>query len=89
RVRGHSSELSNADIESLLGHPIIASIPEDPTVHDSLAAKTPVTAYSPSSKSAVAMKALAAKIGGIEWQPPTKGGPAMSIFERIFSFLKI
>ncbi len=89
RVRGHSSELSSTDIESLLGHPIIASIPEDHTVHDSLAAKTPITAYAPSSKSAVEMKRLAAKIGGIEWQPPTRGGPAMSIFERIFSFLKI
>ncbi len=89
RVRGHASELSSADIESLLGYPIIGNIPEDHAVHDSLAAKTPITAYSPSSKSAVALKTLAARIGGIEWQPPTRGGPAMSIFERIFSFLKI
>lgn len=88
RVHGRASELSSADIESLLGYPIIGSVPEDSMMHEALASKTPITAHSPNSKSAVELKRLAARIGGVNWDPP-KGGPAMSIFERIFSFLKI
>jgi len=87
RVRNHTSELSSADIESLLGYPIIGSVPEDYTVHDSLAAKTPVTAHAPNSRSAVELKRLAARVGGVNWEPP-KGGPAMSVLARIFGFLR-
>ena len=87
RIKDSKSELSVSDVESLLGYPVIARVPEDRKMLDSLAAKSPIVAYAPTSPAAIELKKLAASLVGIDYQPPASSGGS-SFFSRIFSFLK-
>ncbi len=60
-------EMDKANIEYILEHPVIAMIPQDDLVRQSIHVKTPVTYSHPNSKSSVAFKKLAAKIIGEEY----------------------
>ncbi len=86
RISGRRSELTVEDVESLLGYPVIAKIPEDKNVDDAIASKLPLVTYMPNSPASIEFKRLAAKLAGIEWRPPEvrPGG----FFSRIFGFLR-
>lgn len=86
KIKGHGSELSVEDVQSIIGYAVIAQVPFDLRVDDSLAAKTPIVQFSPNAKSSVEIKKLAASLVGLEWQPPAPKFSAW--FSNLFSFLK-
>lgn len=86
RVKGRNAELSVSDVEALVGYPVIAQVPEDELMTDSLAAKMPIVAYSPNSKSSVEIKKLAAALVGVDYKPPAMRGS--SFLSRFFGFLR-
>lgn len=58
RVRKKSHELSREDIESMLEVPVLAEIPEDEKVPESIAAKKPIVDYNPGSNAAIGIRKL-------------------------------
>jgi septum site-determining protein MinD len=67
RVRGEKYELSLPEVESVFDVPVVASIPEDSRVRESIAFGEPIVSHSPYSPAAVAFKKLAAKLVGREY----------------------
>ncbi len=86
RVTGKLHELTVDDVESLLGYPVISTIPEEPKIHESIASKTPLVMLAPETKAAIEMKVLAAKLAGIEWTPPKP--KEAGLLARLFGFLR-
>ena len=65
KVRGKDYELSEEEIEETLSLPILAAIPEDPKVYESLSKRKPVVIYAPKSPASRELRKLAqALIGG-------------------------
>lgn len=83
RVSGHKHELSNKEISSMLDTPIIATIPEDLSIPESIAMKTPVVHYKPNSQASKEFKKLAAKVLGERFIERKE----KNWFERLFSWL--
>lgn len=68
KVRGKDYELSKEEIEKALGVKVIAEIPDDPKVPESIAYRIPVVSYSPKSPASIAYKKLAAQLIGEEYE---------------------
>lgn len=85
RVRGTPSELSVEEVESMVGHPIIAVIPEDSKVHESIAMKTPLVLHNPTSPASIEIRRLAASMAGVEFKLPRA---RRSFLSRLFGFLR-
>ncbi|MCK4968830.1 MAG: cell division ATPase MinD [Candidatus Aenigmarchaeota archaeon] len=88
RIRSNKSELSMEDVESLLGYPVIASVPDHDVVQESLAAKTPVVHYAPNTKASIELKKLSASLMGMDWEAPAEEKEKQSILSRFFGFLR-
>jgi septum site-determining protein MinD len=58
-VNGKKYELSKKEIEALVEIPVIASVPNDNNIHESLANKKPVVMFNPKAKSSKEFKKLA------------------------------
>ncbi|MBW6451316.1 MAG: cell division ATPase MinD [DPANN group archaeon] len=86
RSKNHPSELSQNEVEALLGYPVISIIPDENHIIDSLAAKTPIVAFKPNTRSAQEIKKLAACLIGIDYDIPVQ--KEYGLFSRIFGFLK-
>jgi septum site-determining protein MinD len=84
RITGNEHELSLKEINGLLGVPIIAEIPEDENVANSIAEKKPLIEYSPNSPAAVEIKKLAAKLSGKEYKERIL---SRSLIQRFVSWL--
>ncbi len=85
RVKKTPSELSIEEVEAMIGYPVIATIPEDQKIHESIAMKTPIVYHKPNSPAAIELKKLAARLSGIDYLPKAK---KQSWIARIFSFLR-
>lgn len=81
RVRGEKYELSLLEVESVFDVPVIASIPEDARVRESIAFGEPIVSHSPYSPAAVAFKKLAARLEGREY--------SVGLIERIKALLGV
>lgn len=81
RRTGRSHEMTNTEIKNLLDTEILAEIPEDLAVQESIAKRTPVVYHKPNSKASNAIKQLAATIAGeeISIKQPLR--------QRLFGFL--
>ena len=64
RVRNDSHEVSQKYIESVLGLPVVAIVPEDEIVQKSIPARTPAVVYEPRSDASVSYMKLSASILG-------------------------
>ncbi len=84
RIRKSPSELSVEEVEAMIGHPVIATIPEDKKVAESLAMKSPVVHHRPDSSAATELKKLAAHLSGSDYVPKAK---KRNWITRIFGFL--
>lgn len=62
RITGKRFDIPTSDIKRTLGWPIIATIPEDDMVEESLIRGVPVVLYAPNSHAAVEMRKLAQAI---------------------------
>lgn len=74
-------ELTAGEVEGLVELPVIASIPIDKNVPRSLALKTPVVTFKPNSSASKEIIALAARLIGEKYKPP-------SVLSRLKSFFK-
>jgi septum site-determining protein MinD len=73
KVGGKSHEMSRDQIEKMLGHRVIAEIPEDRTVPRSIAMKVPVHSVDPDSDAAIEFSRLAHTLLGREFKHKKKG----------------
>jgi septum site-determining protein MinD len=83
RVRYVPYELTEREVRREVGLPIIASIPEDPSVQKSLILHNPSVVLQPNAKSSIAFKKIAAKIVGKSYREPVP-----SLFSSVKSSLK-
>jgi len=74
KVRDDNLEMKQAEIEALLEKPVIASIPEDESIRESLRKNHPVVYTHPDSPSSIAYKQLAATLIGQKYEVLTKKG---------------
>jgi septum site-determining protein MinD len=74
RVRNDRLEMSPHEIEAMVERPVIASIPEDRNIAESLKKNHPVVYMHPDSPSSVAYKKLAALLIGQKYQVLSKKG---------------
>jgi len=79
RIAGESHELTRENIEDMLGQPVLAEIPEDVKINESIAIKTPVLDYSPYCPAAMEIKRLANILTGREFEIEKSG-----FFGRLF-----
>ncbi len=89
RVQRESYELSVAEVELVLDAPVIAVVPENRGVKESIAMGKPVVLSAPNSSAAKEFKRLAAFLVGMEYPPKRRGlgGWIRRIF-RISVFVK-
>jgi len=62
RVSGKPHELTKNEIESMLDHIMLAEIPEDVSVQESISRRMPVLHHKPTSKASIEIKKLAAML---------------------------
>lgn len=84
RVRNKRHEMPPEEVEEMVGAPVIASIPEDKRVSESLALRTPIIDYIPDSPAAMEIRYLAHKLVG---KPFKKKGRRMRILERLINWM--
>lgn len=71
RVERTKVEVSPAEVESVCEAPVIGMIPEDKTVKKAIFERMPVVFHSPYSKATIHYKHLAARVAGIDYNPPS------------------
>ena len=86
RILNKKYELHMHEIESLCNTRIIAKIPEDSRVPESIAVKIPVTMYSPRSPASLAIDQLATELCGKRTTQPQYTG--VGVFGRFINFVK-
>jgi len=79
RVTEEKYELGMEELRSTFNAPIIAVVPEDKRVPESISLGMPVVTYEKFSKASIALKKLAAKIAGEKYKRP-------SVFARVADF---
>ncbi|MFH1106835.1 MAG: P-loop NTPase [Candidatus Micrarchaeota archaeon] len=84
RVTDSAYELQNKEIEGMTEIPVLANVPEDRNVPESIAARTPIVLYNPSSPAATRIYAAVVTLTGIAIHPTIHAG----IFGRINAFLR-
>lgn len=83
KVKREEYEMTKEQIEDLLGVPVVAEIPEDRNVPESICLKQPLVGHKPESPAAIEIKKLAAALAGREYTPPKP----KSFWVRFFGFL--
>lgn len=68
RNRGYKYELTNAEIYSMLNMPVIANLPDDRYVSESIATRTPFIHHKPNNHLSHEIRSLAAKLVGYEYR---------------------
>lgn len=81
KVTGKSFELKPENVANFLDLSILGVVPEDNALRQSLNLYTPVVASFPESNVAVELKKIAAKIAGVEYNPPKKKGFLWNLFK--------
>jgi len=67
RIKGHKYEMANAEISSLLNMPVVASLPEDRGVSESIASRTPFLHHKPHHELSYNIRKLAASMIGYDY----------------------
>jgi septum site-determining protein MinD len=86
RVTDSAYELSNKEIEGMTEVPVMANVPEDRNVPESIAARTPIVLYNPSSPAATRIYNAVVMLTGIAIHPTIHEGiwrRAAAIFRRL------
>ncbi|MDD5651458.1 MAG: cell division ATPase MinD [Candidatus Nanoarchaeia archaeon] len=88
RVSNSKSELSLAEVESIVGKKVIAIVPENEFIKSSIKQKTSVINLYPKSKPAMAYKKLASDILGKQFEEEIQDQKGVHKFLRFFGFKK-
>lgn len=81
RTRNDGKELSMKNIKAMMEKPILARVPEDDAVRESIMLRNAVVLTHPKSKAAKSYKRLAAKLAGQEYKPE------QSFLEKYFGWM--
>jgi septum site-determining protein MinD len=73
KVQDREDELDAKEIESMLGHRVLAEIPDDPAVRESLSVKKPVIHHEPDHHISERFKGVAADMAGFQYEPDLSG----------------
>jgi septum site-determining protein MinD len=84
RKKDKKYELTDKEIEEILGIKIISIVPEDEAIQESISAKRPVVSHRPRSKSAKEFRRLARSIVTNDFKLEK---PQMSFLERLLKFI--
>jgi len=85
RSTGGRHELGINAIKELLELPVIAQIPEDRLVAESISAKRPIMEYASDSPAAVEILKLASKLSGRKYKPSSKNA---GMFRRLLTWMR-
>jgi len=85
RIRGRDHEMTKENIEGMIGHSVIAEIPEDIAVSKSIAEKHPLLSYDGDSPAAFEIRKLAYQLSGIPFTP--KRPKTLNILERLVNWM--
>lgn len=86
KVSKRSHELSSDQIEKMLGHRVIAEIPEDKSVPKSISMKVPIFTHDPSSAASVEFNRLAHLLVGKEFSQKRKN--SFNIIDILFGWAR-
>jgi len=84
RITGQNHEMTREQIEDLLDVHVIAEIPEDNNVPESIGLKTPIIGYKPNSPASLKIKKLASELSGRPYIAPK----SMNFWEKFFEWFK-
>ena len=84
-VKGHESELSTEEVESMIGYEVLMEVPDHEKVQEALAAKKPVVHHEPDHHVSERFKKIAADVHGLEYEPDLEES---GFLDRIFSRFK-
>jgi septum site-determining protein MinD len=84
-VKGHESELSTEEVESMIGYEVLMEVPDHEKVQEALAAKKPVVHHEPDHHVSERFKKVAADVHGLEYEPDLEES---GFLDRIFSRFK-
>lgn len=85
RVHGRDHEMSKENMEDMIGHQVIAEIPEDPAISRSIAEKTPLSSYDNTSPAAYEIRKLGYRLVGRPIEPMKQKNP--SILQRLLNWM--
>jgi len=85
RITGRSYEMSSSQIRSMLDVDVLAEIPEDVAVPESISKRTPVVHHKPHSPSSRSMRQFAAQLIGRQYMYASR----RPWYEKLFGALKI
>ena len=88
RTKENNFDLSIKNIETILGKPVIAKIPEDKSVREALIRKDPVVLTHPDSPASKEYKRLAALLLGRKYEEKQKEEEQKGFFEKFFERFK-
>jgi len=82
RHTGESHELTAEEVEDMIGHPVVAEIPEHDIMREAVSRKTPIIHHAPDHHMSEKFKVLASDIAGIDYEPQRPG-----VLDRIRRYL--
>ena len=82
RAKNKAPDITTKNIREILERPILAKVPEDDSVHESIALRNPLVLANPNSKAAKSYMRLAAKLANVEYKSENKG-----FFSSLFSWM--
>lgn len=85
RRKGKWHEMTSRKIRHMLDVPVIAEIPEDPVVGESVAARQPIIDYAPESDAAIQIRGLAYRLTGKEFRYRNS---THSILDKLFGWVR-
>lgn len=59
RIKGNEHEMTKSEIEYMVGHPVVAEIPEDKNISESIGNKRPIVNLNPNSPASIEIRRLA------------------------------
>ncbi|MCJ7429151.1 MAG: cell division ATPase MinD [Candidatus Nanohaloarchaeota archaeon QJJ-5] len=66
-------ELTNDEVEDMVGHPVVAEMPEHGKMKEAVARKTPIIHHEPDHHLSEKFRGLAADIAGLDYEPSPPG----------------
>lgn len=78
RTEGKDHELTSEEVEDMIGHPVVAEVPEHDHMKDAVSRKTPIIHHKPDHDLSHRFKELASDIAGLEYERPER-----SVLDRL------
>lgn len=85
RIKGRGHEMAREDVEGMIGCPVIAEIPEDAAIPQSISQKNPLLSYDGTSPAAYEIRSLAYQLSGMPFKP--RRPKTFHLLERLVNWM--